>query len=494
MNKTKIVRRNKTTKNLEKYLTYKRRKDQALLFTACSFTPRNSYYLSEDERLKQFENLIDSLIKNNEVEYVTALAWMLGKILGIRLAPSIITTKLAGICPDKDLEKIINEVFIRPDFMANSLAYWKKTRGTLKSLPRPLFKFMKLKFETFNDNTLKNRKMRYREFKLKDLIKIFKPTPIDNHRSLLYKSIIEDSKLSKLQVEVDESGKIIKADHITAAISDSSINNHNKKQFVRESISTIPINALIKNLSFLSKDEASPLYNRLKSIFESNSGLRFINPFDLIFLQNSEFSYEQVNIDPEIIKVCDSILTKFVSFNCKCKNPVILYDNSGSMNCNGHRIGSKFLSLFNDIFTKNYKFYTFNSQIYDITNSFSISTSINQLATDLFQNIKCYSDTALMDSIKYTVQKNPNMDLFIIITDEETWVDQNNIEAYRKIIPDNLAGKVILVNVSPNLTSVFKVQEKVIRISGIDGKIIKLIEAITNFDSFKNYIIQQFKN
>ncbi|MDD4081822.1 MAG: hypothetical protein PHD05_00410 [Sphaerochaetaceae bacterium] len=492
MNRTTVVRRSKKITNPEGYSTYKRRKDQALLFTACSFTPRNSFYLTEDERLKQLEYLIDSLIKNNEVEYITALTWMLGKILGIRLAPSIITTKLAGICPDKHLEKIINDVFTRPDFMANSLAYWKRTHGTIKTFPRSLFKFMKLKFETFNDNTLKNRKMRYREFKLKDLIKIFKPIPIDKHRSKLYKAIIEDSKLSKLQVKVDESGKIVKADHITAAISDRSIDYDNKKQFVSESISTIPINALIKNLSFLSKSDVTPLYNRLKSIFESEDSLRFINPFDLIFMQG-QFA-ENVNIAPEIVKVCDSILTKFALFNCKCENPVILYDKSGSMSEGGHYIGSKFLSLFVNIFTKKFKFYEFDIRLFDNTNKILdfATLSPNILANNLYSKITCDGCTALLDSIKAVIDQNPQMDLFVIVTDEVTWADTQVIEEYRRIIPSHLSGKVILVNVSPTLGSVFKVDDKIVRISGLDGKIIKLIEAITDFDKFKKYIIQQF--
>ena len=86
------------------------------------------------------------------------------------------------------------------------------------------------------------------------------------------------------------------------------------------------------------------------------------------------------------------------------------------------------------------------------------------------------------------------MDLFIIITDEVTWANNKTINSYKRMIPDELAGKVLLINVQPKQKSVFKPSEKIIRISGLDGKIIKMIESITDFNSFKKSIIEQFES
>jgi len=55
-NQNKIV-------NEEGYQVYKMRNDQALFLEAVSFTPRNSFYHTVADRLTNFENLIDQLIK-----------------------------------------------------------------------------------------------------------------------------------------------------------------------------------------------------------------------------------------------------------------------------------------------------------------------------------------------------------------------------------------------------------------------------------------------
>ena len=176
----------------------------------------------------------------------------------------------------------------------------------------------------------------------------------------------------------------------------------------------------------------------------------------------------------------------------------------------GHQTGSKFLAMFGDIFQKDFKFYTFNSNptryksqpdfipagIQDVTEKFKFLRldGPNWLARRIKEGIVCDGGTELLEAMKWTIQNNPKMDLFIIITDEVTWADNETINSYKRMIPDELAGKVLLINVQPKQKSVFKPSEKIIRISGLDGKIIKMIESITDFDSFKKSIIEQFES
>ncbi len=494
-NQNKIV-------NEEGYQVYKMRDDQALFLEASSFTPRNSFYHTVIDRLTNFENLIDQLIKT-DIKFVTALTWFIGRVMGIRLAPVIMTMRLAENIKQDQLQKIVKDVFTRPDFIANAFGYWKFRKGEIKSFPRGMFVLLKKQLESFNDITLKKRKMLHREFKLKDLIKILKPQPVNSERSKLYRAFIEDGKASKLTTVVNKkTGKIEKSDHITSAISSDKVSYEAKQEYVEKNIKDIPINALIKNLSFIGPDSVKEVKARLESIFKSGQGVRFINPFDLILLESLHHrGYNtEVRVNQSILKMLDQILMKYVSFEISAQKPVILYDRSGSMNGDGHRTGSKFLALMNNLFSKDYKFYTFSSSKWngpptDITETFrnAVFRGPNEVARQIQSSINCSGGTELLNAMKWTVENNPEMDLFIVITDEVTWAETSNIEAYRRIIPDKLAGKVLLINVAPNQKSVFKPSEKIVRLSGLDGKVLQMVKAITDFDQFKKDIIAQFE-
>jgi len=427
--------------------------------------------------------------------------------MGIRLASVIMTMRLAENIKQDQLQKIVKDVFTRPDFIANAFGYWKFRNGEIKSFPRGMFVLLKKQLESFSDITLKKRKMLHREFKLKDLIKILKPQPVNSERSKLYRAFIEDSKASKLITVVNEkTGKIEKSDHITAAISSDKVSHEAKQEYVEKNIKDIPINALIKNLSFIGPDSVNEVKARLESIFKSGQGMRFINPFDLILLESLHHrGYNtEVRVNQPILDMLDQILMKYVSFELSAQKPVILYDRSGSMEGGGHRIGSKFLALMNNLFSKDYKFYTFSSgsrsglpaNIVDITESFKnmVSRGPNEVARQIQSSINCDGGTELLRAMKWTIENNLEMDLFIIITDEVTWSESSNIEAYRRIIPDKLAGKVLLINVDPSQKSIFKPSAKIIRLSGLDGKILQMVKAIADFDQFKKDIIAQFES
>jgi len=518
-NKVKKKYDYKKVKNAEGYVVYKMKDDQSLFMTAISFVPRSSFYNNVKKQLENFEQLIDRMI-TTEPKFVIALAWYIGKIMGIRLSPVLMAARLAE--KGHNINRIISDVFTRPDFIANFLSYWKDRINGLQALPKEVFTNLKRQFESYNELTLKRRKMLSREFKLKDLIKILKPHPKDSKTSLLYRAIIEDSKSSKLETKVNkETGAIESSEHTTAAISDNRVSHIAKLEFIQKSIKNLPINSLIKNLSFLTAAQAPELKTRLKSIFKSGNGLRFINPFDLIFLESVDHRghNQSVRVDPEIVAVCDEVLKEFVIFKCNAKKPVILYDRSGSMVDErdggiAHRVGSKFLSMLNGLFLKDFRFYTFSAShtwgcynqqeksylpasILDVTAKFKeesvLNLGPNAIANKIQDKIHCEGGTELLEAMQWTIKNNPEMDLFIVITDEMTWAETHLIEAYRRMIPEYLAGKVLLINVAPSQVSVFKPTEKIIRISGLDGKIIKLIEAVTDFDGFKKRLIEQYE-
>lgn len=494
MELNQVVKQNKTKKvmNEEGYAVYRRRVDQDLFLHAISFTPRNSYYHSDTERL----NYLVELVQKNDQNYVEALSWYLGKNLGIRLSPTIMTTELALLDNPNwtNIKKIVRDVFTRPDFLANAAGYIKykfNTKSFLDRMPAEFKKMLKEQLESFSELTLKKRRLRRRAIKLADLIKTLRPHPKTDEMSRLYKAIIENDKAASLKV-VTENGKITSAEHITAAISSDKVTQAEKRKFVQENIKNIPINALIKNLTFLRGEDAPILEQRLDSAFQSGDGLRFINPFNLILLGDDE-----IQVDPKIIRVLDKMLQKYVHVNIETKKPLILYDNSGSMTNEPHATGTKFITLLNQIFRKDFRLYTFNEDEKNITEEikdiYNQSRGMNEFAHEFYKKIKCYYGTSLLKSMKNVLQECPEADLFIVVTDEVTWADGNAIESYRRVLPDRLLGRTILFNACPGVGSVFKPGAEITRLAGLSGRIIPLMKAISNFDNFKQDVMLEFQ-
>jgi hypothetical protein len=109
------------------------------------------------------------------------------------------------------------------------------------------------------------------------------------------------------------------------------------------------------------------------------------------------------------------------------------------------------------------------------------------------RSMHCDNGTALLESMKKVLQDYPEADLFIIVTDEVTWADPDNINLYKRILPDKLLGKTILFNASPETGSVFKPSVDITRLAGLSGRILSIIKAIADFDTFKIEIINEFQ-
>lgn len=488
--------------NEEGYRTYKFREDQHLFLLASSFTPRNSFYHSDVEKLKMFENLIDKNLKSDPI-YVAALAWWLGTKLGLRLGPSIMTTRFAmsNLVNWKYVKKIVKDVFTRPDFIANSLGYAKYSKNTnsfLEAIPREFKVNLKNCLEHMSEMTLKRQKMKRRKIKLSHLIIALRPRPKTKEMSKLYKAIIENNSFASLKVEVKE-GEIKSAEHITAAITSNKVSYEQKKKYVQQEISKIPINALIKNLSFLEAKDAPVLKKRLINLFESGQGMRFINPYDLILMDSIEFDQytSGVRTSEDIINVLDYILKRYVDVPIDAKRPLIMYDYSGSMQGQPHRTGTKFISLLTSIFEQKFNFYIFDDKIKDITididNMYSNSSGVNDFARTFNKIIQPYNGTSLLECMKKTLSIHPQTDLLIIVTDEVTWAEPRYIEAYKRVLPEHLLGKTILFNAAPGTGTVFKPSADITRLAGLSGMVLTMIRSIADFDNFKKQIISDFQ-
>jgi hypothetical protein len=515
MDINKTIKKVNTISNQEGGVFHKDANDRALYNIAASFIYRNGGYMSDKERLKNLEMSIDECIQSGDKNYVYALAWFLGKIQGIRLSPTLITTKMVDYAISSDdwnkITKIVQDVYTRPDFIANSLAYYKMSNNN-KSIAQINYHYKHIlskQLSSYNSLTLKKRKMKRREVKLADLIKVLRPYPKNEKMSKLYKDIIENNKGAALQVVVSSDGKIEKADSGIAVLSSDKIDTSKKIEYLINNINKLPLNELIKNAKNIPDKYHAKIENRLIDAFINDNAQRFLNPFDLVLLSSNK---PRMGGNRSIRNVFDNILQNyfFAPIDFNCKNPVILMDISASMNFDitkkiSMNMAVLYLSFILPIILKgkleSFSYYDFDYTLTD--RSLEIFTAIKE--TGLYQRpneiadyfitdyqYKTCGGTALLKCTQQAIAKNPDCDCLFIFSDEVTWAD--NIEWATKIIPSRLHKKTFLFNVDPQRYSAFSKVDKITRVSGLDGKFIYMLNGLLNFPVFKKNIIKLFNN
>lgn len=147
-----------------------------------------------------------------------------------------------------------------------------------------------------------------------------------------------------------------------------------------------------------------------------------------------------------------------------------------------------------------FRFYDFDTQVKnssaEVKNAIVKDTLIkpNALAeyfTKRYKN-KLTGGTRLRDSVANVIESNSQCDGLFIFTDEVSWNDQRNIDSLTNIIPPELHNKTFLFNVDPTQNTMFSKTDKVTRISGLDGKVMFLLNMLLDFVSFKNNLVKTY--
>ena len=480
---------------------------------ATSFKYRNGSYFSKDDYLKILEDAIEHNVQKNDIEYIFALSWFLGKVSGIRLSPTIILSyliyknKIKVLDYIDDIKFIVDDVFTRPDFIANSMAYYKKiNNGKSIGFINYYFKtILKEKFEQYSDVTLKKRKMKSRKIKLADLIKVLRPRPKTTEMSILYKAIIENDKIASLSVQKNTNGDIIKADSGIAVLTKSDISKDQKLEYLIKNINKLPINELIRNLTVFPVESYGKIIDRLNDSFSGVDSFRYVNPFDLVLCNNKYFS---MGGSLTLRSMLDYVLynTFVKNININSTSPVLLVDISGSMGfgygkCDVPMIRAiKYISIILSVLINNninFKYYDFGNTYYDRTEvikrmGYKTPNAIAEYLIKFYRE-KLYSSTALVDCTRGVLRLNPECDSFFVFSDEVSWADKTKLDEYSKSIPERLYNRSFVFNVKPTKHTVFSDADKVTRISGFDGKIMFLISSMLNFDNFSDFIINLYK-
>ena len=488
----------------------------ALMGRMSDLRPIPSFYLTEKEKIHDLEYLFDINWKTDP-EYVYAITYFIANEMGMRLSP---TLSIARIIYNEDgnsnsyqfIEKLIKKTFNRPDFFANLVLYYKamtkkyiyfwKTGWASQLFPEWAVKILRNHFEDLEEHTLKSQKLNNKMLKTKHLIIGFRPKPKNDKMSKLYKAIIEGTKESKLQIEIDNKTGKIKADHIRSVLS-SDLKNHQKREYISNNINNIPINALIRNLKQIDPKDSNKLFLRLDNAF-TNAYTRFINPFDLLHIKYKYDTLTTTDIDPEIKSVCSRILQKHFLFEFDSGlNTLYMIDVSGSVyqDPSSFQTQIKYLTcLKENLKSEGSRIYGFSNKDYDLdifkefakldpySFAFEISNYLIKHKHFLIGN------TNFSDSVKICLRNNPNINSLIVITDEGFNAGSNNLINSNFMYKHGINNRSVIININklPKGKTPFEQKQSFIKIYGHDGKNLARISAMFNFENFKNKIKNQF--
>lgn len=458
-------------------------KSMDLFFSILNFKPRCSYYLSVEDKLSHIEELINTLSKDE----IIALTWYTSAKLGMRLAPTIIASKLAIdkslTLEQKDkLKFLIEESFTTPKFIANSLSYLRHRHNVkMKNIPSFLKKAFKRQLESYKDITLKKNKLKQFEYSLSDMIKVFRPNPtISKSSNDTYKQIIENSKEVSLKNET-----------VTSVLSNDDMSYEKKQAIIQENLSTMPINEIIRNISNINVTDEN--YNiiskRLYGIIKNDNAIRFLNPYDLVILNQS-------NIDYRWLQLFDDVLIEFMTTNVGTftKDFDFLIDISGSMMGSGQESCAKFLSLLRIVCEpKNVYFY--GSKLYThekIENKFKTINRPNVLIKSIVDDLNSVSNHCT-ETRKCTLEvlRKSNNNL-ILVTDEFSY---DNATSFTNSIKSELKDRqFILFNTCWSGSGAFSFELNILRATGYQAQIFEIFALLNDFNYFKHKVINAFES
>lgn len=460
-------------------------KSMDLLFSILNFKPRNSFYLTVEDKLQHLEDLLDTVPFTEAI----ALSWYASKVMGMRLAPTLALTRLAcqtdKPCVERQqIKGAMQQVFTRPSFLANSFNYLEDRIGvTMKETPSWLKHHYTKILESYSDITLKKCKMENKELKLADLIKVLRPNP--------NKANIKNKNLYKAIIEKTSEASLVETESITTTLSSTELLPSQKQKVLQENLSTMAINEIIRNLSNIqpTQEALNIVRRRLTEITQSRSAMRYLNPYDLVFVDTE--------VDQKWLELADDILVEWVKkiFNGATitEKYNILLDVSGSMRSTNFSVALKFLAVLKPVL-QSANLYLYNTKVFqikDIDEAFHSTIRPNEFVKTCYDlSNYCQGGTYTIKSVK-EVMKN-NSDNLIVITDEYTYDSDDETELLGEL--DEIRGnrKLIVYNSCWSGSGAFKFDGTILRASGYQAQLLSAIGILSCFDLYKRIIIQEF--
>ncbi len=152
----------------------------------------DSFYESEAERLKRIENLLDINIDNSEF-LMRAMVYTRneGNLRSVsHFMGTLLIEKVKG---SKKMKPALLKSLVRPDDLTEIVSLWN-SRNPGKNIPNSLRKAGKFALETkWDEYQFRKYAGNSNKVKLKDLVKIMRPSPKNFENKDIFKQVIEDT-------------------------------------------------------------------------------------------------------------------------------------------------------------------------------------------------------------------------------------------------------------------------------------------------------------
>jgi len=427
----------------------------------------DGFYAGADTKLSSVVNLA----KNADPDFVAGLAHFLTDN-GLKLSPVVLYSTLSENGYSFRDKKYVLKTFNTPQRIAEAIAmkdmkYVSKLNNSFKQHA------LRSALEGMSSYTLRKNKMHERKIKTKDLIKLLRPKPKDEYMGTLYKAMIEDSKLSKMDSK--ESFLRTKAD--------KSLSDEEKIKYFEENISKIPLNELIRNLKFIVDKFGfrKDFEMKVKVIDRLNSidNYRFLNVFDVM-----EAMIEVPQLEKPLFEVVERFAKDVKEKFHYDEDAVIMFDVSGSMAGQGERLGFKYAVLLNLIFSK-CEVYMFGNNLFPVNEKATSLIRAGKIGEAYKQYEHMNQGTAVMDSFKELLDRKPESKNFVVISDEISWSEGSDLTYYIHKVSTELKkrnGKVILVN--PTISSGTVFDTNIVAMSSLTSSVIYNVMLLTNQKAF----------
>ncbi len=191
------------TTNMEGHAAYRMKdRDKLVSQVLTSFFNEEKFY---GDNTADMVATLQRMVKADPV-FVARLAVYARRVFNMRSVAHVLTCYLANMPEGKPFtRRTVQGVVLRGDDATEILAFYLSTFG--KPIPNSLRKGLADAFATFDEYTLAKYKGAGKSVKMRDVLRLCRPTPKDEAQSALWKRLLEDNLATPVTWETELSAK-----------------------------------------------------------------------------------------------------------------------------------------------------------------------------------------------------------------------------------------------------------------------------------------------
>lgn len=421
------------TTNISGHVAYKM-SDKAKLVSQVltSFFNEKKYYGDNSNELIE----LATKLANKEPKFVSSLAVYARKVYHLRSVSHVLTCIVAHEQPSKKfIDRTVNGVVERADDLTEIIACYLNMYATkdsnglhIKNLPNSFKKAMSKAMNKFNEFSFAKYKKDDASVKMKDVVKMVHPKPINDSQGKIFKKILNDNLETPITWETELSAKG---------------NNKETWEGLIEG-NKVGYMALLRNLRNILNAQPDNLSKVLNKLGDKNEVARSKQLPFRFYSAYREIEHNVFAGTKVLDTLEDAIEHSITNMPTLCGSTAIFIDSSGSMD---YRLSDKSDVKYYDIakllgvlatrMCEDASVFTFHSGYSWYSSSNSNSTekvSVSKRDGILSQvNSKFRSangGTSMEDPFKYIIKNGLKFDRIVILSDNEVNRGSSTIQTY----------------------------------------------------------------